>query len=88
MAVTLEDIKLINAGLVDSRIKGIKKETHATLPLEKAYCIFCGRAGGYTSMESAEFIRANNVIYVCDDCVLTNGEPPLIKAPVTEIKNG
>ncbi len=87
--ITLEDLKLINAGKVDSRAKGSAGHpvvTHSSLPLEKVYCLYCTKPGGYTSQASADYIRANNVIYVCDDCVLTLGEPPLQKADLDSIE--
>lgn len=89
MAITLEDIKLINAGKVDSRAKGSAGHpvlTHSGGALERVYCLYCTKPGGYTSQASSDFIRAYNVIYICDDCVLTLGEPPLQKADLEAIE--
>lgn len=89
MGITLEDIKLINAGKVDSRTKGSAGHpvlTHEGGALERVYCLYCTKPGGYTSQASSDFIRAYNVVYICDDCVNTLGEPPLQKADIEAIE--
>lgn len=79
---TEEDIRLINSGSVDSRAKGSAGhpvETHPIYPLQRVYCVKCAKPYGYVSMESYKYIAANNIVVVCDDCVLSMGEPPLMR---------
>jgi hypothetical protein len=88
---TPEDIKLINEGKVDSRAKGSAGhpvETHPTFPLQRVYCLMCTKPYGFVTQESYKYIEANNVIVVCDDCVLGMGEPPLQEANIPTIPIG
>lgn len=78
-------LQLSREGKIDSRMK-TATETHAIYPLERGYCVFCGKKGGYASQESSKYIRPSHLIYVCDDCVSLHGEPEgLKKADVKEI---
>jgi hypothetical protein len=63
----MSDISDINEGRVDSRAK-TARQTHPTLPLERTYCAFCGKPKGWVTHESGDFIDAQNVVVVCDDC--------------------
>ena len=83
------DIKAINDGLVDSRLKGHHGTvTHPTENLERTYCVFCGAPMGGVSQDSGEFIRANNVVVVCrrcdDNMREKYGPLPLLEAPIQE----
>lgn len=72
--------------LDDSRLKGFRvRVTHPTLPLERSYCSICGKPKGWVTTESSEFIRATEVVVVCDGCVLAYGEPPLLRCPIEEV---
>ena len=54
---------------MDSRLKGYgTRVTHATMPLERAYCAVCGRPYGWVSQESFAHIAPEQVIVVCDEC--------------------
>ena len=55
--------------MIDSRLKGYtNRVTHPTLPLERTFCSHCGRPKGWVSVESYEFIKAAQIIVLCDDC--------------------
>lgn len=86
MASSEELRKLSDAGLIDSRVRHTNQTipmTHATMPLERVYCVLCGRPYGWVSTESYSFIRVNNIVVLCDACEMAmNGAPPLQKAPV------
>jgi hypothetical protein len=80
-----EFLKLSSTGKIDSRMK-TATETHPIYLVERAYCVICGKKGGYSSQESSKYIRPSHLIYVCDDCVFAYGEPVgLEKADVKEI---
>ena len=82
----IEFLKLCSEGKIDSRMK-TPKETHPIYHVERSYCVFCGKKGGYGSQESSKYIRPEHLIYVCDDCVMAYGEPQgLQKADVKEVK--
>lgn len=82
---TEDFLKLSRAGKIDSR-KKTATETHPIYPLERGYCVICGKKGGFVSQESSKYIRPSHLIYVCDDCVTMHGEPEgLEKADVKEI---
>lgn len=73
----------------DSRLKGYtQRATHPTLPLERTYCVLCGKPKGWVTMETGNFIRVNNVITVCDqcevDCAASGKTIPLVPAPIQE----
>jgi hypothetical protein len=88
LKLSLEDLKLILTGKVDSRTKGSAGnpvETHPTLPMQRVYCIMCGAPHGYVTMESYEYIAANNIIVVCDACDVSMGTLPLEKADIATI---
>ena len=79
-------LSLINEGKVDSRLKGYNgMTTHPVLNAERTFCIVCGHEHGWVSRESAEFIRVNNVIVVCDECEVQYGAPDLPLANVEEV---
>src|SRR5258708_3231028 len=61
------DVLLINEGRVDSRLER-GKVTHPTLPLERTFCVFCGRPKGWVTQASSEFIEAQNIVVGCDSC--------------------
>lgn len=61
------DVQIINEGRVDSRLDRAKV-THPTLPLERTFCAFCGKPKGWVSQDSGDYIAANNVVVVCDNC--------------------
>ena len=90
MAFNDEDTRLILSGEVDSRAKGLTGpvKQHPIYLLERVYCVYCGKPGGYVSVESSKYIAPFNVIHVCDTCHLTVGELPLQRAPecVEEVK--
>jgi len=70
----------INQEKLDSRLK-YKQVTHATQPYERVYCILCSAPHGWVSQESYKFIKASNIIVICDDCIEGLGqEPPLERA--------
>ena len=74
----------------DSRLKGIfKRVTHPTLPLERTYCAECGGFKGWVTTESADFIRAANVLVYCDRCVeklqAKLGPVPLKEVAIPEV---
>jgi hypothetical protein len=75
----------------DSRLKGYNgKVTHPHLPLERTYCAQCGRAMGYVTHESYEFIRFNSVLVLCDQCQhdleSKYGHIPLEQCPIEEFR--
>lgn len=70
---------------VDSRLLGFNvRVTHPTLPLERCYCVNCGKPKGWVSTENMEFIRSNQVIVICDDCDEKMGTLPLAKLNIEE----
>lgn len=71
-------------GKIDSRMK-TPTETHPIYALERTYCALCGKKKGYVSQESSKYIKANNIIVVCDDCDRELGQLPLEKANITEV---
>lgn len=82
-----QDIFLINEGLVDSRAKetaGHPLITHPQLKLEMVYCVFCLKPKGWVSQDSFKYIRAQNIIVVCDNCHESNGELPLQRAHIQD----
>ena len=90
MAFSLEDIKLLHSGTLDSRVKGSAGnpvKQHSQANLERTFCVMCTKPMGWVSTGDYEFIRLNKVICVCDDCVFTHGTPPLKEAEITEIKD-
>jgi hypothetical protein len=88
MSFSLEDIKLINTGKVDSRKKvtaGNPVVTHSVLNMERTYCVMCLKPHGWVTQESFEFIRVHNVICICDDCTFSMGELALQPALINEV---
>lgn len=70
----------------DSRLKGYNKVvTHPTLPLERTYCANCGKTKGWVTTESADFIKAANVLVYCDPCA-ERMNAKLGKIPLQEIQ--
>lgn len=69
---------------LDSRLS-FTRVTHPTLPLERTFCVNCGKPKGWVSTESFDFISANQIIVICDDCESSLGEVPLIRANIEEI---
>ena len=67
----------------DSRTRR-KKVTHATLPLERTYCVNCGKPKGWVSVETSKFIAAQQIIVICDECEEKYGAPDLQKVEVKE----
>jgi hypothetical protein len=70
----------------DSRLKGYQvRITHPTLPLVRTFCVNCGRPKGWVSDESYEFIKAQQIIVICDQCEAEVGAPPELEvAPIRE----
>lgn len=73
-----------NIAQLDSRLR-FTRVTHPTLPLERTFCVNCGKPKGWVSVDSYDFIQANSIIVVCNDCEAALGEVPLIKADIEEI---
>lgn len=69
----------------DSRLK-YKKITHPTLNMERTFCVMCSKPKGWVTTDSFEFIKANNIIVVCDECAAAFGPMGLQEAPVQEVK--
>lgn len=89
MKINTEDLKMIEQGLVDSRIKEtnlVIPQTHSIYALEKVYCIYCGNVKGYVSQESSQYIAAQNIIAVCDKCHEALGALPLEEAQIPEVQ--
>jgi hypothetical protein len=74
----------------DSRLKGYgQRVTHPTLPLERTYCVRCGKPKGWVTTESADFIRIANIIVICDECeerLNKLGPIPLKRADIQEVQ--
>lgn len=82
------DLKLIDEQKVDSRARHTNltiPKTHATLPMEQVYCVQCGAPYGWVTIDSANFIRAENIVVFCDKCEAAFGKPPLVEANVNKI---
>jgi len=47
------------------------------MPLERAYCVVCGRAYGWVSVDSFAHVEPEQVIVVCDECDARLGKMPL-----------
>ena len=74
----------------DSRLKGFGIQvTHPHMPLERTYCVNCGKPKGWVSTATMDFIRVQEVVVVCDDCAESlNGKfgaIPLREAPIQEV---
>jgi hypothetical protein len=69
----------------DSRLK-YNRVTHPTLPLERTYCVVCAKPKGWVTTESSEYIRANNIIVICEDCSSAMGSMPLQEVDIKEVK--
>jgi hypothetical protein len=85
----MSDLQLILNCKVDSRVKGSAGnpvKTDTTGLMQRTYCIQCTRPMGWVSMDTANFISAQNVVCICDDCISFMGEPPLQKAKVQEVQ--
>jgi len=79
------DVKLIEAGLVDSRVRHTNLNIpviHPTLPLERVYCINCSRPYGWVTTESYSYIAVNNIVVLCDVCEQILGKPQLQEAKI------
>lgn len=68
-------------GSLDSRlrrwVKGERQGVSRVLPsqyFEPAFCLSCGRAGGYVTKETP-------IIYQCESCAARYGDLPLPKVP-------
>lgn len=79
--------QLINENKIDSRLKS-GRVTHPTLNMERTYCVNCGKPKGWVSTETYEFIRANNVVVICETCEVEFGGLSLPTADIKEIPNG
>lgn len=79
--------QLIDEQKIDSRLK-TGRVTHPTLNLERTFCVVCGKPKGWVSTATYEFIRANNVVVICEQCDADMGALPLPKANIKEIPNG
>lgn len=79
----LKPVEIPGYGRVDdSRLKTIRI-THPTLPLERTFCIKCGRPYGWVSTESYSFISVGEVVVICEICeeaMNKLGGVPLVKA--------
>lgn len=66
--VELKPVEIEGMGrLEDSRTKG-RKVTHPTMNMERTYCMNCGAPYGWVTMESSQYIAANEVIVFCEKC--------------------
>jgi hypothetical protein len=84
LAFNEEDIRLVLSGEVDSRTKGSAGhpvESHPLYHLQRVYCAYCAKPGGYVSIDSSKYIAPINVVHVCDNCHLAVGELPLERLP-------
>jgi hypothetical protein len=82
-------LELMDTQKIDSRLKGYNGlVTHPVLNAERTFCIVCGKEKGWVSMESSEFIRANNIIVICDNCEADLGALPLPMANIEEVDIG
>lgn len=67
--IDLKPVEIEGFGRVeDSRLKGLKRQTHPTLPLERTFCNLCGNPFGWVSTESYEFVACGEVIVFCNEC--------------------
>jgi hypothetical protein len=78
-------LKQASEGKLESRSK-TATVTHPTYPLERAYCVICGKPKGWVSQESSKYIAASNIFLICEDCETQFGKPPLVEAKIQEIK--
>jgi hypothetical protein len=79
-------LELMNTQKIDSRMKGYRGlTTHPVLNAERTYCVVCFKPYGWVSTESAEFIRVNNVVVICDECTIIMGALDLPIAPIEEV---
>lgn len=88
MKLNLEDLKTLLTGKIDSRVKDTNLQivqTHPTAKLERTYCVYCHRPKGWVSQESYEYIKAQNIICICDDCESQLGALPLPEAKIEEL---
>lgn len=72
-------------GLPDSRLAGSRRRaTTVSLRgqlMERVYCANCGADGGLITAEWSP-----HVFFICDGCVGTRGEPPLLKADEASVR--
>lgn len=81
--------EIIKPSDLDSRVKETNLSIpshHPTLPLERTYCVSCGRPKGWVSTETYDYIRVNNIIVLCDTCNEALGPGGLPECPIEEIK--
>ena len=83
--------KLIEFG-EDSRLKGYAgRVTHAIFPLERTYCVNCGRAWGWASEDSSEHIAAAEIVVFCEDCFEALNSAPsattFVRIPESEMRS-
>ena len=71
----------------DSRLK-YSQVTHPIFPLDRTFCVVCGKPKGWVTRESSAYIAASNIIVICDECSASYGSLGLQEAPIKEIKNG
>jgi len=76
--------KDVAAILPDARALRSKNEKkHKLLGwMEEIFCVNCGKSGGMISKEWAA-----HVFFLCDDCVGTHGQVPLLALPESLVRN-
>jgi hypothetical protein len=77
-------MSLLEDNRLDSRMKTPVK-THAQYNLEKTYCTICGHPKGWVSQGDSKYIKAMNIVVICDDCYSQFGSLPLQEAPIKEL---
>lgn len=77
MKVASEDVKLLQTGQVDSRLKNLEGQGQgfkgeilggAGEVWEPVFCVFCNKRDGFVTRETSKQAKIYNAVRICDSC--------------------